>query len=157
MESLKSVSSLEIPTNRIFYDTKTSVLSLEIFSVSPVLWLPVFWDCGLYRSVKPSTPDAPAGGRKVARHGDSTPDLSSRSKGPKVRDSDAYEELPEIMLNPFTTISWVARILSAPYLQRHVPRPAPPSENPLTARRKPEDAKGGISSPIDQGLSGTDR
>ncbi len=30
MESLKSVSSLEIPTNRIFYDKKSSVLSLEI-------------------------------------------------------------------------------------------------------------------------------
>jgi len=30
LESLKSVSSLEIPTNRIFYDNKTSVLSIEI-------------------------------------------------------------------------------------------------------------------------------
>ena len=30
MESLKSVSSLEIPTNKIFYDKKTNVLSLEI-------------------------------------------------------------------------------------------------------------------------------
>ena len=30
MESLKSVSSLEIPTNKIFYDKKTNVLSIEI-------------------------------------------------------------------------------------------------------------------------------
>ncbi|MFX1366777.1 MAG: hypothetical protein ACFFCE_05850 [Promethearchaeota archaeon] len=30
MESLKSVSSLEIPTNRIFYDYKTNILSIEI-------------------------------------------------------------------------------------------------------------------------------
>ncbi|MFW9988129.1 MAG: hypothetical protein ACFFC3_05695 [Candidatus Odinarchaeota archaeon] len=30
MESLKNISSLEIPTNRIFYDNKTNVLSIEI-------------------------------------------------------------------------------------------------------------------------------
>ena len=32
MESLKSVSSLEIPTNKIFYDKKTNVLSAEILN-----------------------------------------------------------------------------------------------------------------------------
>ena len=32
MESLESISSLEIPTNKIFYDKKTKVLSAEILN-----------------------------------------------------------------------------------------------------------------------------
>jgi len=32
LESLKSISSLEIPTNKIFYDKKSSVLSVEIIN-----------------------------------------------------------------------------------------------------------------------------